>query len=163
MSGQLVNDQTSGNNWAAPVSAMLHERTQGDLIQALRQQRSIFEDLERQMERQEAEFADTIATLKRNFIFTDVPSVEAFLKTHRMLVPILLEGMPYLKECFGEDTPLALEIVSDDGPPTAIYALALWREERVDARAALTRFDELWWLANLKRTGGRIVFDYELV
>jgi hypothetical protein len=163
MNGQLIHDQTSENNWGPPVFAMLHERAQADSIPEIRQQRSIFEDLERQMAQQEAEFADSLAILKQNFIFTDIAAVEAFLKAHRMLIPILLAGMPSMKECFGEDTPLALEIMSDDGPPTAIYALALWRGERTDARAALTRFDELWWLANLRRTGGRIVFDYELV
>jgi hypothetical protein len=53
--------------------------------------------------------------------------------------------------------------MSEDGPPTAIYALALWRGERKLARLALQRFDETWWLNNLKKAGGRIVFDYELV
>lgn len=86
MNGQLVPNQPSGNEWGAPVYAMLHERTQADSIRTLGEQDSIFEHLELQMECQEADFADTIATLKRDFIFTDIPVVEAFLKSHRTLV-----------------------------------------------------------------------------
>jgi hypothetical protein len=163
MNGQLVFDQTSGNNWGSPIRSMLHERVQTGAGKMSASQASIFEDLERQMAEQEAEFAATLGSLIKNFIFNNPEPITAFLRTHRALAPILLESVPYLAECFGSDASFALEIMSDEGPPTAIYALVLWRWDRAVARAALQRFDEHWWMNNLKKAAGRIVFDYELL
>jgi hypothetical protein len=126
-------------------------------------QDSVFGNLERQLAQQESEFADAIAKLRSDFIFSNTGSVQAFLSTHRALASILLEAVDYLKDCFGPDTPLMLEIASDDGPARAIYALALWKKDRAESRAALKKFDEIWWMNNLRKAGGRIVFDYELL
>ena len=149
--------------WGPSSQRMLHEGTQEHSSPELRYESSVFEDLEKQMAEQEAEFSATLENLKRQFIFTNIAPIEAFLRTHRALVYVLLEGVPYLKDCFGTETPLALEIMSDEGPSRSIYALALWRGERKESRAALHRFDEIWWMNNLKKAGGRIVFDYELL
>jgi hypothetical protein len=162
MNGQLVSNQLSGNDWGPPVRSMLHERVQTGATMSV-DQASIFEDLERQMAEQEADFATTLSNLIKHFIFNNPEPITAFLKTHRALAPILLESAPYLAGCFGPDASFALEIMSDEGPPTAIYALVLWRGDRAAARTALQRFDEHWWMNNLKKAAGRIVFDYELL
>jgi hypothetical protein len=163
MNGLLISNQTSGENWDQPVYVMLHERMQTGSSQPPISQDSIFENLENQMVQQESEFTDTLAKLRHEFIFSNVAPVQSFLTTHRALASILIEAVDYLKDCFGQDTPLALEIVSEEGPARAIYALALWKKDRAEARAALNRFDEIWWMRNLKKAGGRIVFDYELI
>jgi len=163
MNGMLVSNQTSGNDWGETAYAMLHELSQPGLSIDPSYQGSVFESLEREMAQQESEFVDTITKLRSKFIFTDSVSVQSFLRTHRALSSILLEAVSYLKDCFGPDTPLTLEIAFDEGPARAIYALALWKRDRAESRAALNRFDEIWWMDNLKKAGGRIVFDYELL
>jgi hypothetical protein len=163
MNGQLVEDQTPGSSWVRAIAPMLHERMQVGPLPELCEQAMIFEELESQMARQESEFFDTLSALKRLFIFADPAPVEQLLKTHRSLAPILIESASHLKDCFGDGIPFTLDIMPDEGPPRVVYVLALWRGESVVARAALLRFDELWWMENLRRAGGRIVFDYELI
>jgi hypothetical protein len=163
MNGLLDSNQTSDNTWSQPVHVMLHEHSQtGFSIDPLYQD-SVFESLEQQMAQQESEFADAITKLKGEFIFTNAVPVQSFLQMHRGLASILLEAVAYLKDCFGPDTPLTLEIMSDESPVRVIYALALWKSDRAESRAALNRFDEIWWMNNLEKAGGRIVFDYELL
>jgi hypothetical protein len=163
MSG-LLGNQTSSNDWAFPLPVMLHESIQNPPRNwpTPRNGGSFIKELERQMVEQ-AEFAEAMKDLKKQFIFNDAAAIESFLQTHRMLVPILLESVPYLRRSFGREAPLALEIMADDGPPRAIYALVLWRDDRIDSRAALRDFDEAWWMNNLEKAGGGIVFDYELL
>jgi hypothetical protein len=160
----VFGSQTSSNRWVSSFPVMLHEGIQGPLANwpTRRNGGSFIKELERQMVEQ-AEFAEAIKDLKKRFIFNDTAAIESFLQTHRALVPLLLESVPYLRKSFGQETPLALEIMADDGPPRAIYALALWRGDRINSRAALRDFDEAWWLNNLENAGGAIVFDYELV
>jgi hypothetical protein len=160
----LLGNQTSSNDWVFPPPVMLHEGIQKPPTNwaTPRNGGSFIKELERQMVEQ-AEFAEATKELKKQFIFNDATAIEFFLRTHRMLVPILLESVPYLRKSFGQETPLALEIMSDDGPPRAIYVLALWRGDRIDSRAALRDFDEAWWINNLEKAGGGIVFDYELL
>ena len=122
-----------------------------------------FTSLEAQMAEQEVSFTTSLADLTRSFILRDPEAVKAFLRENRALVSILLESLEYTTESFGEDVSLALEVMSEEGPPTAVYALALWPADPLGARIALRKFDELWWLGSARRAGGRIVFDYELI
>ena len=163
MSSQLAFHQTSGDNWEKPVSAMLHESFQSRLTSRSTSQVPIFENLERQMAEQEADFETSLECLRKNFIFHQPQTVRPFLNSHRFLMPVLLESIPHLLECFGPNAFLALEVVLDEGLPTEIYALVLWHGDRSIARAALKKFDESWWRSNLRKSGGRIVFDYELL
>lgn len=159
----LGNDQTSGNDWGPRGDARVYHRQKPSPAIPGRVQLSELSDLENQMREYEAEFKRLLTELSTFFVFTDSDAVCSFLRTHRFVVPILLDGAPYLRKSFGDGVPLALEVVSDDGPPTAINALAVWRGDSAEARAALGAFDEAWWLRNLRGTGGRIVFDVELV
>jgi len=163
MSWPLLSDQTSGDRWSQPGDVMLHERTQPGVEIVPIDEDSVFESLEHQMAQQESEFADAVTRLRREFIFVNAAPVRSFLKAHRALASVLLEATAPLRECFGVDTPLALEIAFEDGPATAIYALAIWAGDASESRAALNRFDEIWWMDNLGKAGRRIVFDYELI
>jgi hypothetical protein len=166
MNGLLERQQTSGNDWGPPSSSQVYFQQQAGLDRkqaATPVQVSDFAAFEAQMTEHTEEFRRILKDLQRQFIVNDPQSVEAFLKSHRASASTLIESVPYLAESFGPNTPLALEIMAEDGPPTTIYALAIWRDDRIEARSALQRFDETWWLKNLKKAGGRIVFDYELV
>ena len=159
----LENDQTSGNVWGPQGDARVYYRQKPSPSYPGRVQLSELSDLENQMREYEAEFNRLLTDLSTFFIFTDPDAISSFLRTHRSVVSILLDGAPYLRKSFGDVVPLTLEVVSEDGPPAAINALAVWRGDSARARAALRTFDEAWWLKNLRGAGGRIVFDVELV
>lgn len=163
MNAQLLETQPIRNIWATPSHAMLHEGHQRGGPPTAAIQKSIFDDLEHQMAAQEEEFAASITMLRKRFIFKSGETVGAFLRTHRTLIPILLEATLHLAYFFGADVPLALEVMSDDGPPNSINALALFNGDSTNARVALDSFDEAWWIANMRKASGRIVFDYDLV
>ncbi|HZY72179.1 MAG TPA: hypothetical protein VFE22_03620 [Edaphobacter sp.] len=161
----LLDAQTSSNNWGLLAQSMLHEHFQVDTSKrvAWTCDHSMFSDRDPQIPFDKTDFQDTLDTLKRRFIFGNTEAVEDFLKAHRGVVPVLLEAAPYMAKAFGEETPLTLEIMPEDGLPRTIYALAMWSGERTQSREALNSFDELWLIRNLKKAAGRIVFDYELI
>ena len=159
MTGQLQINQTSGNTWA-PRTARLYHRQQPTQTHS-RVQEFDFAELEAQIA-QQRQLGNVLGSLKREFIFTDTKAVENFIANNRAVVPLLLEAVPHLRENFGS-VPLTLEIIAEDGPPRSISAFVLWRGERTAARSALKHFDESWWMNNLKRAAGRVVFDYELI
>jgi hypothetical protein len=80
-----------------------------------------------------------------------------------MVAPFLIEAAPQFAAAFGDQAPLALEIMPDDEAPHSIYALAIWDGEGAEARSALRIFDEGWLARNFQAINGRIVFDYELI
>jgi hypothetical protein len=125
-------------------------------------QRLVIDDLEKQMIEHDREFAAAVGKLKASFRFSD-SEVDVFLRSHRALVSILQESVTHLKASFDDFTPLALEVMSEDGPPQIVYALAMWKGDAKQAREALCNFDRKWWLVNSRKSGGKIVFDYQLV
>jgi hypothetical protein len=164
MNGQIDN-QTSSNNWGPPD---LITRSRGlwflpELVRGAWAGTSIFKDMEHQILFVDTEFQNSLDILKSRFIFNNAEAVEDFLRNHRGLASVLLEAAPHMKKAFGEETPLALEIMQEDGSPRVIYALARWRGGRAESRNALNSFDESWLMSNLKKSAGRIVFDYELI
>lgn len=163
MNAQLLEVQPARDLWKRPSRVMLHEQHQGGFASVPAVQKSIFDDLERQMAAQQKEFEASMTMLRKLFIFRSGQSVASFLGTHRALIPILLEATTHLAHFFGADVPLALEILSDDESPNSINALALFHGSSTDAHAALDSFDQVWWMANMRRASGRIVFDYDLV
>ena len=160
----VLDEQTSGNQWDFRSRTMLHESLHPDFSPTpnAKVQLFVIDDWEQQMAAHDGDFAATLKTLQQFFIFTNPEDVENFLRSHRSLVPILLDAAPHFRQSFAQ-APLALDIMNDEGAPRTIYALALWRGNRADAKAALNTFDDQFWLDNLRKAAGRIVFDYELL
>jgi hypothetical protein len=163
MNGDL-DKQTSGNDWGSNRSTMLHERLQHAIsaIPAPKAQQFVIDDLERQMADHDDEFREMLGVLRHTFVFTNQLQVESFLRSNRALPAILVEAAPHFSAVF-PDVPLALDIMTEEGAPRTIYALALWRGDRTKAKQALKGFDEKWWLDNARKAAGKIVFDYELL
>lgn len=163
MNGSL-DSQTSGNHWDAPARVMLHDTLQRAIPQMADQrvQQLVIDDLERQMADHEADFARVLAELQKLFVFTDQEEIASFLRSNRSLAAILVDSAPPFAEAF-PGTPIALDIMTEEGASRTIYALALWHGDRASARKALNDFDERWWLANMRKAAGRLVFDYELM
>ena len=92
--------------------------------------------------------------------FSDDDEVTAFLRANRTAAPLLIEAFPHMSRAFA-DTPILLDLMSEEESQT-INALALWWGKRDEARAALRKFDDEWWLDNIGKANGRIVFDYQI-
>jgi hypothetical protein len=158
-------DQAAGNNWSKSSYPMMHEIISVDPTRNLdfSYANSMFDDLERQMRVSEVEFSNSFKILREKYVFNNVEAVEYFVKTHRMVAPFLIEAAPQFAAAFGNQAPLALEIMPDDEMPHSIYALAVWDGDVAEARSALRTFDEGWLTRNFQAINGRIVFDYELI
>jgi hypothetical protein len=160
-----IMDQVAGNDWGSSARAMLHEIISVDRARDVdfSYANSMFDDLERQMRASEAEFGNSIKTLREKYIFSNVEAIEHFIGTHRMVAQLLIEAAPQFEAAFGNRAPLTLEIMPDDEAPQSIYALAQWDGDSTRARDALRAFDDGWLGRNFQAVNGRIVFDYELI
>jgi hypothetical protein len=158
-------DQAAGNDWSNPPYPMLHELISVDPMRSIdfSYANSMFEDVERQMRASEAEFCNSIKVLREKYVFNNPEAVDCFIRSHRVVAPLLIEAAPQFAAAFDNNALLALEIMPDDETPHSIYVLALWNRESAKARTALHSFDEGWLSRNFQATNGRIVFDYELI
>lgn len=100
--------------------------------------------------------------LERFYTFPDGSAVHHFLQTYPHLTEFLLEAYPLLREHFGSDLQVVLEIVSD--PETAdaheLVAQICTSLPVEEALARLDRFDQEWFLGQVARVGG--VFNVNL-
>ena len=159
-----IDKQTSGNDWSAVLKrSMLHERLQKETQPPPSDpdQKTVIDDYEHQMSEHEQAFTDLLGKLQQSFVFSDTTEVESFLRMNRSIAPLLVEAAPHFHEYF-KDSPLILDVMAEEGNPRTINVLAYWRGEREKAREALNAFDENWWMDNLRKASGKIVFDYEL-
>jgi hypothetical protein len=157
-----VIEQQVGTVWTPEVQVPVFGFQEMPAQEKASFQGSIVDGWEKQIADHERYFNASIETIKKFFIFNG-PDVEKFLRSHRAVVPILQEAVPYMKSSFGETVPLTLDVLSEDGPPQIVYALAMWEGDPEQSRAALKAFDQTWGVANSRKAGGRIVFDYQLV
>jgi hypothetical protein len=158
-------DQAAGNSWGNPPHLMLHEIIAVDPTRDIdfSYSNSMFDDMERQIRASEAEFSESIKELREKYVFKNAEAVEYFVKMHRTVAPLLIEAAPQFAAAFGNQAPIALEILPGDETPHSIYALTIWNRDSAEARAALHIFDEGWLAKNFQAINGRIVFDYELI
>lgn len=101
-----------------------------------------------------------IGELKAKYVFRNESAVTQFILGHRATATVLLNALPELKRCFGEDVVFTLESVSDDDEATSLYAIVVWRGATERAESALEEFDERWWLNQSSQPG--LTFTYEL-
>jgi hypothetical protein len=159
-----LDQQRSGNIWEPQVAQRAYRAFQQTAtVHQHPEQHNILADLEWQMIAHEAEFSDTLDSLKKRFIFVNSTAVQEFLRKNRSLAPLLMDALPHLVNSFGSQTPLALDLLSEETDARIIYAIALCQASAANSRAALGRFDDLWLIPNLSKINGRIVFTYEFV
>jgi hypothetical protein len=133
------------------------------LLNPLGSEFSVLTDLERQMAQFSAEEEEDFKRLRREYVLVNGPSVESFLRRHRSLLEVLLDAVAQIKACFGAESVLQLRLGSEDGDaPNVVCGFVQWTKSLEAARAALDEFDESWWMNNVRRASGRVVFDYEL-
>jgi hypothetical protein len=161
--------QTSGNNnWTGVTAGIVYRADPGPTIEtwalASDRQPHFFHALEHQMAAFEAEHLSALRDVRINYVLPlEDCSVSSFLTEHRTMSQLLIEAIPHLKECFGEDAIFGLRILVDEAGSRTLYAVVMWPGAVIDVRNALCRFDETWWLAHSRQAAGHLVFTYELV
>ncbi len=105
-----------------------------------------------------------INCLDKLYQFRDHNQVETFLRNHIYLVNLLLEALAKVKNCFGQDSQIALEVVRDpeDGD-CKLFAFVLTALPVEEALALRDQLDDEWWLEASERGQGQLIIDVEFI
>jgi hypothetical protein len=164
MLSESLDSQVSGNTWSHPPAPMLYQEFQQVAAGAeLWEQRDLLRDLERDMAAFEVEHETALNELRRLYIFPADSSVTGFLRAHRIIPQLLVLAAQQLKTYFGADTVFTLRASVDESGSRTLCAVAIWPGSVKDAKTALDRFDDSWWIANSRQALGDLYFTYELV
>ncbi|MGH2562852.1 MAG: hypothetical protein ACRDJH_27655 [Thermomicrobiales bacterium] len=109
--------------------------------------------------------ASEIEQLRRRTHFRGGDDVSVYLERHSGITHVLVGALDRISEYFGEDVPIALEVLWDPEEPEhdELYALIQTSLAAEDAVSRLKRFDEAWWLHALDHTHGGLTISLEFV
>ena len=110
----------------------------------------------------EAQKGALLQELGKRFSMPPDSSVTTYLADHQMLSQMLLDAMPPLKECFGTDAVFALRAPLDESGSRTLYAVAMWPGSLQEVRAALSRFEDSWWLTHSEQASELLVLHTSL-
>jgi hypothetical protein len=109
------------------------------------------------------DFTLQLQTLHRYYtIMDDDRTIIEFLQEEPELYPLLLDAVDPLRQAFGEKRLIYIRVQTCD--EDNILKVAVWLPAGFgdDPERALQTFDQAWWLKNCHRSGGALVFDYEM-
>jgi hypothetical protein len=89
-------------------------------------------------------------------------SVIDLLEEEAALYRLLLEAVGPLQNAFGGGRIIHLRVLVSDDDSLIKVAVQLPADLDGDPERALRSFDNDWWLGNCHRSGGALVFDYEI-
>lgn len=118
---------------------------------------------EKQMADYKASQEVTLAELRHRFVMPSDSAVSAFLANHRSLPHLLSEAAERLKDAFGENVILNLEISTDEDGDETLYGIAMWQADASSAAHAFNSFVENWWLHRMNASTADVAFVYKLV
>lgn len=125
---------------------------------------AVLEGYERDMAVFQAEHEEALRNIKMHFVLdADGSAVIAFLNDHRTIPQFLLEAVEPLTQSFGPATNFTLKAPIEDDGRSMLYVIAPWSGPVEDARQALSRFDNTWWLEHAYQASGYLTFTYELI
>ena len=108
-------------------------------------------------------FALQLCPLQRHYtILDDDRRIIELLGEEPALHALLLEAVKPLQDAFGEKRIVQVRVQSSDEDSLLKVAVQLPADFGADPERALRSFDEAWWLNNCHRSGGALVFDYEM-
>lgn len=110
-------------------------------------------------------FADTVEWLASVYQFRDRGSVTAFLEQNQFLAPLLVEAYTRIREHFGGNARIALEVFTDpeSQQDQEAFALVLTDLSPTEAAARLDRLDEEWWFDASHQARCKLNLDVEYV
>jgi hypothetical protein len=104
-----------------------------------------------------------LRTLRQHYTILDADSlVIEMLDDEAALFTLLIEAVQPLQKAFGEGRLLQVRGQSSDDDRLLKVAVRLPANFGGDPERALRAFDDDWWLDNFHRSGGALVFDYEV-
>ena len=113
--------------------------------------------------RPKRDFSEQIRTLQQHYtILGHTDLLIKLLEEEPELYRLLLGAIDPLKRTFGEIRLIHLRVLSSDEDSFLKVAVQLPPSSTASAATALRSFDNAWWLDNCHRSGGALVFDYEL-
>lgn len=109
------------------------------------------------------DLVEQLRTLQQHYVILggDRPMIE-FLEQKPALFSLLIEAVRPLQRAFGEERVFHVRMLHSDDDSLLKVAVRLPADFDDDAEAALRSFDLDWWLGCCHRSGGALVFDYEI-
>lgn len=95
------------------------------------------------------------------YVIVNRPVVARFIEENR-LAGLLLRAKGPLVEAFGEQAIKQLALISDEEGFETLFCSVLISGDMQQARQVLRKFDETWWLDNVKDAAGRLNFDFQM-
>ena len=109
------------------------------------------------------DFTPQLQTLHQYYtIMDDDRTVTEFVQEEPELYWLLLEAVDPLRQAFGEKRLIYIRVQTSDEDSILKVAVRLPANFGDDPERVLQAFDEEWWLKNCHRSGGALVFDYEM-
>lgn len=109
------------------------------------------------------DFTEQLRALHQHYtILDDDRTVIGLLETEPVLYSLLIEAVEPLRRAFGDKRIIHVRVQSSDEDSILKVAVQLPADFGGDGESALQSFDEKWWLNNCRRSGGALVFDYEM-
>jgi hypothetical protein len=143
--------QTSGHDWTGVALPFLSAHGT-----------ATYQDHETRMTDFAAEHEAVLREIRKSYVFPPDASVTLFLTEHRSISQLLLEAVPHLDACFGQDAVFHLRAPIDESGFQTLYAVAIWPGSVGCVRDALAAFDH-WWTPQSGRARGHLTFTYELI
>jgi hypothetical protein len=164
MLSESLDIQVSGNSWnQAPIPMVYQDFQQLAIRAEWREQRELPREVENQMAAFEAQHEAALTELRKQYVFPVDSSVVDFLRQHRTIPQLLVLAAPQLKSHFGTDAVFTLKAPPDESGARTLYAVVMWPGRVRDAKNALDKFDDAWWIMNSRQASGNLYFTYELV
>jgi hypothetical protein len=111
----------------------------------------------------QAGFASQLSLLQQHYtILDDNQNLLEILGEEPALAALLIEAVKPLQNAFGEGRVIHLRAQASDDDSCLKVAVQLPSNFDGDPERALRSFDAGWWLDNCHRSGGALVFDYEM-
>ncbi len=99
---------------------------------------------------------------QRYTILDDDRTIIELLEAEPALYSLLIDAVVPLQQAFGDKRIVHVWVQSSDEDSILKVAVQLPADFGDDPERALRSFDEEWWLNNCHRSGGALVFDYEM-
>jgi hypothetical protein len=107
--------------------------------------------------------ATQLRILQQHYLIMDSSSlISELLGEDAALFTLLVEAVRPLRTAFGENRLLQVRVQHSDDDSLLKVAVQLPGDFGDDPESALRSFDREWWLENCHRSGGALVFDYEI-
>ena len=102
-----------------------------------------------------------VELLSEDYSLENPSEIASYLKSNSFLIVVLFEAPRKIKEHFGADTSLALQILTDaeDDGSDELFVLMLTNLEPEEALRRLAALDDEWWLEAARLTRCQLNID----